>query len=102
MLTSLRHLAVLIHYLGDESFAIDFPHGNSTKSSRSYVRTCPSVINSLHQSCKCETPTTVYRKHVTNVPSSIHLTVLQPRDVRQVKNIRSKEQQKQQWSHDSL
>lgn len=94
--------AVLIHYLGDESCATDFPHGNSANSSRAYIRTCPSVIKSLQQSCKYETPTTVYRKHVTNVPSPTHLAVLQPRNVRQVKNIRSKQQQKQRLSHDSL
>ena len=97
--------AVLIHYIGDESCAVDFPHGirnASTDSTRAYIRTCPSVIKSLQESCKSDTPTTVYRKHVTNVPSVRYMAVLQPRNVRQVKNIRSKQQQKQKLSHDGL
>ena len=38
----------LIHYTGNESHAIDFPHGNtSQESEKAHVRTCPSVLDSL-------------------------------------------------------
>ena len=36
---------VLIHYLGDEGAAVDFPHGNQQNESRNFVRTCPSLLN---------------------------------------------------------
>ena len=39
--------AVLIHYLGNEAAAVDFPHGNSSQLTRAHVRTCPSVIEKL-------------------------------------------------------
>ena len=38
---------VLINYLGDESAATDFPHGNRKHDSWKYVRTCPSVLSDL-------------------------------------------------------
>ena len=37
---------VLIHYVGDESIAVDFPHGNS-KSGMNFYRTCPSVLSKI-------------------------------------------------------
>ncbi len=37
--------AVVIHYVGDESIAVDFPHGNSKEdNSHVFKRTCPSVL----------------------------------------------------------
>ena len=47
---------VLIHYVGDESIATDFPHGNS-KNRMNFYCTCPSVFNSsdlpgnIYKSC---------------------------------------------------
>lgn len=35
---------VLVHYIGDESVAVYFPHGNSKDSDSKYVRTMPSVL----------------------------------------------------------
>ena len=97
-------MEVLIHYLGDESYAIDFPHGNSNaKSQRPHNRICGSVLKSLKESCKYDTAATVYRKHITNnVPPATHLPVLQPRNTRQAKNIRSVFQREQRLSHDGL
>ena len=41
----------LIHYIGNESHAIYFPHGNtSQESEKAHVRTCPSVLDSLQES----------------------------------------------------
>ena len=42
---------VLINYLGDESAATDFPHGNRKHDSRKHVRTCPSVLSDLKAQC---------------------------------------------------
>ena len=94
---------VLIHYLGDDNYAVNFPHGNSSEESqRPYSRTCLSVMKSLKEGCKYSTATNVYRKHVTEVPPETHLAVLQPRNTRQVKNIRSMVQRQQRLSHDGL
>ena len=94
---------VLIHYIGNEAHAIDFPHGNtSQESERAHVRTCPSVLDSLRESCQHDTAAVVYRNHITNNPSSAHLAILQPQDTRQLKNINSKQQRMQRLSHDSL
>ena len=69
----------LIHYIGNESHAIDFPHGNtSQESEKAHVRTCPSVLDSLQESYQHDTAAVVYRNHVTNNPSSTHLAILQP------------------------
>ena len=75
--------AVLIHYLGDDNYAVNFPHGNSSEESqRPYSRTCLSVMKSLKEGCKYSTATNVYRKYVTEVPPETHLAVLQPRNTR--------------------
>ena len=95
--------AVLIHYLGDERCAVDFAHGNcSGESQRPHSRTCPSVMKSIKEGCKYSTAANVYRKHVTEVPPEKHLAVLQPRNTRQVKNIKSMMQRQQRLSHDGL
>ena len=45
---------ILVHYLGDESFGSQHPHGNcKTYKKKPYVRTCPSV---LHTASKMKEP----------------------------------------------
>ena len=69
----------LVHYIGNESHAIDFPHGNtSQESEKVHVRTRPSVLDSLQESYQRDTAAVVYRNHVTNNPSSTHFAILQP------------------------
>ena len=95
--------AILIHYIGDEKAAIKFPHGNATKHlSRPHIRTCPSVLRSLEKECQHTTTAKVYRSHITQVPAPTHLPVMQPRNTKQVKNIRSKMLERQRLSHDAL
>ena len=37
---------VLIHYIGDHTTAVQFPHGNSKKKQeKPFIRTCPSVLS---------------------------------------------------------
>ena len=53
--------AVLIHHLGEDGYATDFPHGNSRgESQRPHSRTCPLLMNSLKESCKYGTVASVY------------------------------------------
>ena len=64
---------LIIHYIGDQSVACDFPHGNA-KSSQNYHRTLPSVLKRL--SSEHDKPGTVYSNAVAN--SSICSTQHQP------------------------
>ena len=69
----------LVHYISNESYAIDFPPGNaSQESEKAHVRTCPSALDSLQESYQHDTAAVVYRNHVTSNPSSTHLAILQP------------------------
>ena len=103
LLTPSSSKAILIHYIGDEKAAIKFPHGNATKHlSRPHIRTCPSVLRSLEKECQHTTTAKVYRSHITQVPAPTHLPVMQPRNTKQVKNIRSKMLERQRLSHDAL
>ena len=43
-----------------------------------------------------------YRKEITKVPNHSHLSVKQPRDIKQVRNIRSQVLEKKRLSHDGL
>ena len=69
---------------------------------RPHIRTCPSVLKSLQDACKHTTTATAYKSHVTKVPPATHMPVLQPQNSKQLKNIRSKQLQKQCLSHDVL
>jgi len=69
LLTDCTKGAVFIHYM--ETCAIEFAHGNANKELiRPYKRTCPLVIQSMKDSCKSDTPATVYLQHmyVRNAP----------------------------------
>ena len=95
---------VLIHYIGDEKCAVPYAHGNAASDcNKNYIRTCPSVIKSVKHSCLIETAVKSYRNHILGeVPSPNHLPVKLPRNVKQVKNIRSNVLGQQRLSHDAL
>ena len=96
--------AVLIHYLGDESVALDFPHGNiKGNNSRVFSRTCPSVLADL--SSMQDLPSNVYKKAISNpkmdCPAELQPSYM-PRNMRQIKNLQYKERQKYRLTHDAL
>ena len=93
---------VLIHYLGDENAATDFPHGNRKHDSRKHVRTCPSLLSDLKAQCQSATTSKVYKSSIPKLPPTPHIPVLQPRDSKQVENVRTKILQEQRISHDTL
>jgi hypothetical protein len=57
-----------VQYVGDESTALSFPHGNSKKTSttRSYERTAPSVLANLANELKEHKPSIVHKKSLTS------------------------------------
>ena len=60
---------IILHYVGDESIVIDFPHGNSHHC-QPYYRTCPSVLEKLKNSVDC--PGNVYKKAVASNNSPVN------------------------------
>ena len=93
---------VLVHYMGKERAAVPFQHGHATGLGRAYVRTCSSVLRSTKNECSQTTSATVYRKLVTVVPPATHMSVKQPQNTEQAKNITSRLLEKQRLSHDVL
>ena len=61
----------LVHYLGDQSAAVDFCHRNSTKSSNNnFVRTLPSKMNEFEKACAIDHANIVYKKEVGSLDCS--------------------------------
>ena len=92
----------LIQYLGDDSTASNFPHGNTKNHTRHHVRTCPSVLKELENRCALSSTSKVYKACITKLPPVSHIPVLQPRNSTQVENVRRKILRRQRISHDAL
>ena len=93
---------VLIHYLGNETAANKFPHGNVKHHTREHIRTCPSVLKDLDDECVHSTTSKVYKSLVTKLPPTSHIPVLQPRNSKQVENVRLRKLREQRISQDAL
>ena len=94
----------LVHYLGDQSAAVDFCHRNSTKSSNhNFVRTLPSKMKEFEKASAIDHANIVYKKEVGSLdcpPESIPVTI--PRDMKQLRNMRYKQLQQFRLSRDDL
>ena len=103
LLPSHQCYLTLIHYLGNEKIAGPFAHGNSKADpGRNFIRTCPSVLNKLKEECVTTTPMKAYRNEITKILIHSHLSVKQPRDIKQIKNIRSQILENKRLPHDGL
>ncbi len=82
---------------------MEFSHGNTKHNmERRFVRTCPSVLKDLESKCTTSSTSKVYKSEITKLPPPAHIPVLQPRNSKQVENIRYKQLLKQRISHDAL
>ena len=92
--------AVLLHYLGDETIVIDFPHGNA-KTDQVFHRTCPSVLTDL--ASIRDHPGIIYKNAISSsgCPTE-YQPALMPRNSRQVKNIQNRVRQKSRLTQDAL
>lgn len=90
---------VLLHYIGDETVMVDYPHGNSKKSNSAYFAIAPSVRRDIANRSKSAMPTAIINSYKTS-PSSYSVNeagekdinpVLTPRNKSQVRNIRRKQ-----------
>ena len=75
----------IIHYLGDETVFVPFPHGNS-KRNRPFKRTCPSVLEELKTLSHTGLTPTQVLKVVSSSPMSGFKDSRVPRNFRQIKN----------------
>ena len=95
---------VLIHYMGDNSTAVQYSHGNCKNKhsqQKKFIRTCPSVLNTLKKTTA--PPANVYKNLVSSPCHSPDLQpVLIPRNVKQVHNAQASERQRFRLSHDAL
>ena len=96
--------AMLIHYLGDESIAVNFPHGNSKgDNDQVFHRTYPSVLADL--TSIQDLPSNVYKNAISKPPKDCPPALqpaYMPRNLRQIKNLQYKERQKSILTHDAL
>ena len=94
----------LIQYIGDDSLAVDQPHGNtSAEAAKPYIRTCPSVLKEIKSSDPAECPSKFYKRVISMLQCHSTLTpVLNPRNIKQVVNHKTIERQRFRVSHDEL
>ncbi|XP_048244847.1 uncharacterized protein LOC124124203 isoform X3 [Haliotis rufescens] len=80
---------VLFQYLGNESVAVDLPHGNSKDASNLYTRLCPSVIQAIKDiTIK---PRDILQHLQDQAQTSAVSKVKTPRSLSQISNTRCRE-----------
>ena len=93
---------ILIHYMGDESVAKGFSHGNSKEKATPHIRTCPSVLRAMESQCSSKCPQATYRAALTSNVSPELASVLHPRNSKQAENLRHWYLSSKRLSQDSL
>ena len=92
----------LIHYLGDETVAVDMPHGNAVHKTQMHRKTLKSTLAQISDNCKSGEPRSVYKDSVTKTGvKAIEQGVLNAKNRKQVENLRYKQNQEKKISHDS-
>lgn len=93
----------LIHYLGNDKVATDFPHGNRKLNEKKHIRTCPSQINTCRLLVKSDTASNVYKRAVANIGCNAdNAPVYTPRNLKQLRNLRHKNLEQMRISNDTL
>ena len=95
----------LIHYLGNEKNAIDFPHGNQKHDveGKKHVRTCPSYLNKFKSLVKSQTTSIAYKKEISNISCDPEcVATCTPRNLKQLRNLRYQHLNQLKISQDTL
>ena len=92
----------LIHYMGDESEFVPFPHGNNKNGDKNYTRTCPSVLQGMRDQVENDRPGNVYKKMVCNKTPGEYQGILNPRNIKQVQNAKAKVDSERRLSNDDV
>ena len=92
----------LVHYLGNEAVALEFPYRGS-KHELPFNRTAPSTLNRLRDLVKQNTAGTVYKKEIASMDCDDTIVAAQtPRNVKQLRNLRFDYLHKSRLSKDGL
>ena len=80
---------VLVHYIGNESIMVDFPHGNSKKTIKPFYAVAPSVRKEIARKSMAS-PTDIIEsmKHKDEESSN---PVLTPRNKNQIRNLKRRQ-----------
>jgi hypothetical protein len=85
----------VIQYIGNEQISQPMSHGNSKNQERPFLRSKPSSLEKWLNKTKSEDPNLVYKKE-------IHDNDEQPRDLKQIQNLRHKGNTELRISRDAL
>lgn len=94
----------LIHYIGDEEKYKPTTHGNRKKGFVEHKRTCPSVLREIEEQVRTRDAIHVYREKTSNPTGETGLRegIMNCRNKKQVRNLRSKQLEKQRLSRDDV
>ena len=82
-----KPMLTLMQFVGDHMVSVDFPHGNSKKTTMPYHRSAPSLIREIEVGN--DKPAKVYQKKVFNAPSDPSTQKFKvPRNLSQIRNAR--------------
>ena len=89
---------MIIHYMGDESTAQVFAHGNSKRQTRLYIRTKPSVMEDMKARVSVQGASKVYKELVADPNVAGHDATSKPRNPKQVLNMKENVKQSERTS----
>ncbi len=95
----------VIHYVGDESAAVNFPHRSvkEAESGRNFVRTCKSYLRECEKKCKHDKANMVYKREVAAISCKPECVPIQiPRNTKQLRNLHYKHLNESRISCDAL
>lgn len=92
---------IIIHYLGDETVAVDYPHGNAKTLTTAHQMTAPSVLHSLKM--MDGTASAIYKKKgATGHHTRPGHAMLLPKNMKQIYNAQYCTRQKMRMTRDAL
>lgn len=92
---------VLVHYLGDNNKAVDFPHRNAKNHLHYYFCSLPSYIKSCEEKVAIDKASIVCKREVAGMKNSAASLDI-PRNIQQLRNLRLKVLNEKHIFHDSL
>ena len=97
-----RSRAVVLRYVGDETVAGQYPHGNAKQTAPNYQRTRPNVLAQIRQS-PGKSPVMIYESVIREASASGTKTVSATvHNIEQVRNTQKLLRNKDRLSRDSL
>ena len=93
----------LVHYVGDETEAADFSHGNMKEDkAKPFVHTCPSTLRKSESACSTSTPGYTYKKEVSSMNCCLEIVPVKTPNMKQLRNIRYKYLHQYRISQDTV